>query len=224
MIVNNDFIQANINLEEFKFNRIPLPEKFLLWQSEARLTAFEEMQNKNADAVRTMPAHLPVMVTFGSGTFSANLTTRGIGLLPNEEKLAFYTELLENSRSESTNLSGEQSFHHRVGAIRKFYENIEDFDKSLLGGLEIFEGQTFANLSSDPRSSLLYTGQAPKYPSYQFNGLIQVIEKDNPYFQFLLAARELFARDSFHIHQIHYPYGYLFYPVEVRDKTPFPRR
>ncbi len=224
LIINQDSIQANINQKNIDFPRITLPPLFLSWQSEARLAAFELMHQKNAEAVRMMPAHLPVMVTYGVGNFPANLTTRGIGLLPKEDKLTYYAELLENAARVNTYDPWEVSFHNRVMAIRSFYEHPDHFEESLLGGLEIFEGQSFKNLTRDPRASLLYTGQAPKFPSYQFNGLVEIIQEGNPYFRFLLAARELFARDSFHIHQIHYPYGYLFYPVEARDKTPFPRR
>ena len=93
-----------------------------------------------------------------------------------------------------------------------------------MGGLEIFEGQTYKNLLTDPRAALLYSGEAPKFPSYQINGVIKFVNKGDIYFRFLLAARELFARDTFHVHQIHYPFGYLFFPIEIKNKTPFPRR
>ncbi len=76
----------------------------------------------------------------------------------------------------------------------------------------------------NPRASLLYTGKAPYYPSYQFNVIVSIIDVDNPYYVFLRAARELFASDAFHIPQTRYPFGYLFHVVEVLDKTPYPRR
>lgn len=224
MIVNKEHITIEINNSMIEFKRIELPPLFLEWQSSGRMAAFEMMQRMNANAVRMMPAHLPVMVTYGEGQFPANLTSRGIGLLPIQDKLDFYSQKIEDTLRAVKDEPWDSSLSQRVAVIRFFYEKMKDFETMMLGGLEIFEGTTFRNLESDPRASLLYTGEAPKFPSYQFNGFIKIIKPGDPYFRFLLAARELFARDSFHIHQIHYPYGYIFYPVELRDKTPFPRR
>ncbi len=46
--------------------------------------------------------------------------------------------------------------------------------------------------------------------------------RDNPYYRFLLAARELFAYDAFHVMQHRYPHGYVFHVCEIIDKTPIP--
>ena len=118
----------------------------------------------------------------------------------------------------------EESLPIRVDAMRKFYSDINNFNRFMLGGLDIFGGTTSANLKESGMAALLYTGEAPRFPSYQINCLVQLIENDNPYYQFLLAARELFAMDAFHIHQIEYPFGYLLFPVELKDKTPYPKR
>lgn len=203
---------------------VQLPKPFLEWQSLARLEAFETMKKNRAGSVTTMPAHLPVLATYGEGKFPLNLTTRGIGLLPKPEFLEEITTELEAALVETAGKGWVETLPQRLAAIHKFYEDQSLIDETRLGGLEIFEGQTLRNLQSDPRAALLYTGAAPKYPSYQFNGVVQLIQPGDPYYRFLLAARELFAQDAFHIHQINYPYGYLFYPVEIKDKTPFPRR
>jgi len=206
------------------FTRILLPEQFIHWQSEARLVAFDRMSTMNAHAVKNMPAHLPVFATMSEGDFPVNLTTRGIGLLPQEAYLEEITQQLWAVVKESQNKPWEETLQLRVKTIRSFYQQPEIFDRGILGGLEIFEGQTLQNLKEEPRAALLYSGEPPKYPSYQFNGIVQLISREDKRYQFLLAARELFARDAFHIHQINYPNGYLFYPVEVKDKTPYPRR
>lgn len=213
----------NKNLDH-KFSGIPLPKPFLIWQSQARLEAFKKMEKNHSGAVRTMPAHLPVLATFGEGDFPVNLTTRGIGLLPKSEVIKEITNDLESIIRDTQGKPWPETLPQRLTAIRKFYENLDLFDETRLGGLEIFEGQTLKNLKSNSRAALLYTGAAPAYASYQFNGVVQLINQDDPCYRFLLAARELFAQDAFHIHQIYYPYGYLFYPVEIKDKTPFPRR
>ncbi len=147
-----------IKNSQYQFSTVPLPQPFLQWQSQARLEAFEEMRNKHATAVRTMPAHLPVLATFGEGDFPLNLTTRGIGLLPKPEFLAVITSELETAIQESAGKSWIETLPQRLIAIRRFYENPDLFDETRLGGLEIFEGQTLKNLKSDPRAALLYTG------------------------------------------------------------------
>lgn len=206
------------------FPRIQLPQDFIDWQCKARRHAFSEMINFAAEKVRTMPAHLPVLATYGQGDFSINLTSRGIGLLPKAEFLQEYSESFEEIIQDAQDQPWSETLKRRVQAIQTFYDNPGHIDPTVLGGLEIFEGQTVKNLQNSPLAALLYSGEAPRFASYQFSGLVQFIYPGDPAFRFLLAARELFARDSFHIHQIHYPFGYLFYPLEMRNKTPFPRR
>ncbi len=196
----------------------------MIWQSQARLEAFAIMRQQQATAVRSMPAHLPVLASFGEGDFPVNLTTRGIGLLPKGELLAEMTAVLETTIRESAGKPWPDTLPERLNAMQKIYEDPSLLDDTRLGGLEIFEGQTLKNLKADPRAALLYTGTAPRYASYQLNGYIELIEPDNPRYRFLRAARELFAQDVFHIHQLNYPNGYLFYPLAIKDKTPFPRR
>lgn len=224
IIVNEFNVQVSHQGNEHFFRREILPELFLDWQSENRLKAFEQMGKADSSAVRTMPAHLPVLATQGDGFFSTNLTTRGIGLLPKEPYLTDITEVLEQTLAKCNGKPWPETLPQRLSAIRQFYENPDWFDPTLLGGLEIFEGQTLKNLQQNPFASLLYTGAAPKYPSYQFNGVVNLIHPGDVHYRFLLAARELFAQDAFHIHQLKYPNGYLFYPVQIKNKTPFPRR
>lgn len=223
-IVSQQTIQIKNNKKISQYNRIELPQDFLIWQSSARLSAFQQMADYNAEKVRTMPAHLPVLATYGAGEFPVNLTARGIGLLPKPEWIEDFCVQFEKVIHKTKDQDWQETLPKRVEVIRGFYQNPEKFDSSLMGGLEIFEGQTYKNLLVDPRAALLYSGEAPKFPSYQINGVIKFVNKGDIYFRFLLAARELFARDTFHVHQIHYPFGYLFYPVEIKNKTPFPRR
>lgn len=201
-----------------------LPGDFLAWQSKARLRMFETMTEHGANRVRAAPAHLPVLASIGEGMFPTNLATRGIGPLPKTPFLKKFTSQFKKARELADDTDFGASLENRVAAARRLYSKANHFDPYLLGGLEIFEGQTSKNLMSNPVASLLYTGEPPKYPSYQMNGIVTFVEEGNPYYDFLLAARELFALDSFHITQHRYPYGYIFHVIEVKDKTPFPRR
>jgi hypothetical protein len=204
--------------------RARLPDTFLIWQSKARISMFEMMDSQGANSVRTAPVHLPVLASVGDGIFPINLTTRGIGVLPKEEYIAEFTERFQNAKVHVDRSEYWKSLAERVRHARDFYKNHESFDPYILGGLEIFEGQTPKNLMKNPVASLLYTGEAPDFSSYQLNGIIEFIKPENPSYEFLLAARELFAFDHFHVTQHSYPYGYLFHVIEVKEKTPFTRK
>jgi hypothetical protein len=223
--VAGDHIQVTLpDRDSFTLPRVALPETFLQWQSEARVRMFGLLKERGAEVMRSQPAHLPVLATIGEGSFPINLATRGIGPLPKPEHLQYFTRHFENTRARVGDQPWPETLSLRVEAARAFYSDPYNFDPRVLGGLEIFEGQTARNLQSYPLASLLYTGEAPRFPSYQFNGVVTFVVPEDPYYRFLRAARELFAFDPFHVTQIRYPYGYLFHVVGVRDKTPYPRR
>ncbi|NMC03755.1 MAG: hypothetical protein GYA24_01020 [Candidatus Lokiarchaeota archaeon] len=217
---------AMIDGKSRKFTAVELPRLFLEWQSEARMRLFKTMAQGGAGQARVQPAHLPVLATWSidgmGGDFPVNLSTRGMGILPKQDMLATFTAMLEKARTENAGKPIQETLPSRLKAMEAFYGNVDNFDTRLLGGLEIFEGQTAKNMEANPCVSLLYTGEAPKYPSFQFNAIVEKILPGNPHFQFLLAARELFATDAFHLHQDAYPFGYLCKIVEIKDKTPFP--
>ncbi len=206
------------------FPRARLPDDFLSWQSAARLSMFGKIERDGTEGVRMAPAHLPVLASIGDGIFPVNLATRGIGLLPNREYLEEFIREFRRFRNQADDSDFAASIHERVECARRFYSKTEHFNPYILGGLEIFEGQTPKNLRKNPIATLLYTGEAPRYSSYQMNGIVTFVEKGDPHYEYLLAARELFAFDSFHITQHRYPYGYLFHVIEVKNKTPFPRK
>jgi hypothetical protein len=206
------------------FDRVRLPEDFLLWQSQARFNMFQLMEQKGAQAISMAPVHLPVLASLGNGSFPINLSTRGIGVLPRQEYIEEFTEKFRSALSHVEMTQFSESLRDRVSCAKEFYSAPDLFDPHILGGLEIFEGQTSKNLMKNPKASLLYTGEAPKFPSYQLNGVISFVESGDPHYEFLLAARKLFAFDSFHIKQKQYPYGYIFHVTEIKNKTPFPRK
>ncbi len=218
-----DAIEVTLPQGKVTLPGVRLPDDFLLWQSEARLSMFENMEKNGAKGVRMAPVHIPVLASVGSGMFPINLASRGIGLLPKQEYLQEFIIEFRKARAQADESNFAASLKDRLAFVRKFYSSIEHFDPYILGGLEIFEGQTPKNLMKNPVASLLYSGEAPRFSSYQLNGFVTFVEEGNPHYDFLLAARELFAFDAFHVTQQRYPYGYLFHVIQIRNKTPFPR-
>jgi hypothetical protein len=154
------------------------------------------------------------------------MTVKGLGLLPRKEKLQHYSDIFEDVIADSRSSPWDESLHERLGAINKLYGSIDNFDSTMLGGLEIFTGKAFENMKENQKASLLYIGmshspEGMKYISFQVNGNVEILEKGDPYYRFLLASRKLFEFDKFHLFQSDYPYGYLIRIVEIRDKSPW---
>ncbi|KWT76814.1 hypothetical protein [Candidatus Magnetominusculus xianensis] len=223
-----------------------LPQRCLEWLVTSRMNFINEM--KEGKPLRYFSAHLPVMATWpasmcngGNGGnddvvdtgYPVNMTVKGIGLIPRDELLTSFTEMFETITVSSRTKPHMESITERVGAINKLYGDIGNFDPSVLGGLEIFGGKTLDNLNENSNASLLYVGMhqadgasagggmGVSYISFQVNGHIEILNKNNPYYRFLLASRKLFEFDKFHIFQPDYPFGYLIKIKEVLDKSPW---
>ncbi len=179
--------------------------------------------------MRYFSAHLPVMSTWNNDSpFPVNMTVKGIGLIPTMELLNDYADIFEGVLAESRTKPWQESLPARVAAINRLYGDKENFDPAVLGGLEIFEGKAFDNLKGNPYASLLYIGMAHtpagmQYISFQVNGKVEILGKEDPYYRFLLASRKLFEFERFHLYQPDYPFGYLIRVLEVRDKSPWSR-
>lgn len=203
-----------------------LPEVFFNWLIVTRQNMMEDLRRKRS--VKLLSSHLPVLATWGEDKgYPVNLTVKGIGLVPRTEKLEEYTELLESVFEKSRSIPWQQSLPDRLSAIKKIYEDRDALDPRYLGGLEIFAGKAYRNLVINPLCSLLYMGIAVdhrkvRYISFQLNGRVTILDKNNPYYRFLLAARKIFEFEIFHLIQGDYPNGYLLSIDEVMDKSPQP--
>lgn len=183
---------------------------------------------KTGRQMRYFSAHLPVIATWREGDeFPVNMTVKGIGLIPKREFLMDYIDLFEATIVEARTMPWTESLPKRIEVMERLYSDIENFDPTLLGGLEIFEGTAFKNMRDNSMASLLYMGvsvvpeeiktvnpQGPvavQYISFQVNGRVEILEKDSIYYRYLLAARKLFEFDRFHLYQPDYPFGYFIY-------------
>ena len=204
-----------------------VPEPFLKWLVSSRVKFLGDMTQGRP--LRYFSAHLPVMATWRAGDpFPVNMTVKGIGLIPKAEHLQDYTDIFESVLAVSRTKQWQESLAARVEAMNRLYGHHGNFDPTVLGGLEIFEGKALENLRENPQVSLLYVGMSHnehgmQYTSFQVNGTVEILGKDNPHYRFLLASRKLFEFDKFHLFQPDYPFGYLIRVTEVRDKSPWSR-
>lgn len=197
-----------------------MPTLFLEWQCDERRTMFAAL--RRGELPRFLAAHLPVVSTLNraDATFPIHSSTKGVGLLPQaafvDEHLAEIGDCLARGRD----LPPRESLDERIEAALSVYGRPERIDPSAFGAIEIFRSQTYHNLLHDARATLLFTGQGPKYLSYQFNCLAEIVGPEDRRFQFLRGMRFLFEMECFHIQQPQYALGYLFRIVEVLEKTP----
>ncbi len=197
-----------------------LPPAFIEWQLQARRAMLAHLQEA-AGPPNRFAAHLPVMVTYSAdGPFPFHTANKGAGFTPLDEWLDHYTQSFEAVLAWAASRPVEESRLERLRAVREFYAHPERIDFCRLGFLEIFRGSTYRNLQADPRVSLHFTGDGPDYPSFQVNGLAEIIDPGDKRFRFLFLVRRLFEMERFHILQPDYPLGYLVWVVETYDKSP----
>ncbi len=210
-----------------RLTRKKIPPPVIEWLISCRQQFFEE--RLAGRPLRYLSAHLPVLATWEEGNpFPVNMTVKGIGLIPKTSLLQKYTDLFENTLTEIDGISWKRSFSRRVSAASKLYNSMENFEPTLLGGLEIFEGKAFQNLKKNPFASLFFVGMSQnpegvQYTSFQINGRVEILAEDNMHYKFLLSSRKLFEYDEFHLQQPGYPWGYLIKVQEVWEKSPWVR-
>lgn len=197
-----------------------LPEKFIAWQIRSREELYEKLLRR--EPVHFLASHLPVLATLRAQGM-INLATKGVGLVPKHEYIAHYIDLFTRVLRESRAQAREKTLAARIGAARELFRHPDHIDPRRLGSLEIFEGETFRNIRSDPRIALLFTGSGPDYLSFQVEGIAQIVERGQPVYEFLRASRLLFEHEHFHIAQPAYPHAYQFLLSDVREKTPHRR-
>lgn len=196
-----------------------MPERLFAWQLHSRLAMFERIGR--GSQIPDFHAHLPVVATFNEElTFPVHTATKATGLLPRDEHLDDYILTLSSCLDDAADKPWEESQASRIATARRLYDNPEHIDRRKLGLVEIFQGQTYRNLVRNPLMAVQYTGAGPEYPSYQLNGVVEMIGPGDPPFEFLHLMRRLFEYNSFHVQQPAYPSGYLFWMSEVFDKSP----
>jgi hypothetical protein len=194
-----------------------LPPEFITWQMEARQALFQHLGRE--PSIPTFAPHLPTLVTWGEGALFPNLAAKGMGLLPRAELLEEYAAEFENLLARLAGRPWPETIQERVAAAQRFYGRVEAVDRRCLGGLEIFEGTTYRNLLSNPFASLLYVGPGPRYRSFQLDCVVEVVSPGDSRYRFIRSIRGLFEHERFHYQQPDYPFGYVFWVVEARDKS-----
>lgn len=215
-------LSFSLDGEQRSYPRARLPESFVQWIIEGRNAMYDLLEGKSHAPF--FGTHLPVVVTYSRGdAFPFNTGNKGVGLAPVPEQAEHYCGRYWQTFEQYRDKPWEESLSGRLDAVREFV-NGNDVSDEVLISLEIFEKTTFANLCDFPLATLHYTGDGPVYRSYQINAVVEIVPPEHPVYRFAFLSRQLFEYDSFHITQTQFPYAYIFHPVEIKDKTPYPRR
>ena len=213
--------RVSVNGELKEFEVAELPEAFVRWQLEYKLGIYDAIERDEYIAFNA--GHLPVVGTWNRESNVPNLANKGVGFTPTDEHIGHYLGLIESAVDEISQLpphAVDETRSLRLAAARELYAHPEHIDWRRLGLLEIFEGTTFRNLSSNPMASVLWTGDAPVFVSFQVDCVVEIMSPDDPRYRFSWAMRRLFEYEPFHVVQTMFPYSYCFWVVNYLDKTP----
>jgi hypothetical protein len=204
-----------------EFTITELPEQFVQWQLDYKRRIYDAIAKDEYIAFNA--GHLPVVGTMADNGFVPNLANKGVGFTPKDEWIEHYVKLVEDTVEKIQALpphAVDQTRDLRIATAREFYAHPEHIDWRRLGLLEIFEGDTYRNLTRRPMASVLWTGQSPIFVSCQVDCAVEIIPKDHPRYRFSWAMRRLFEYEPFHVVQTMFPYAYTFWVYGFHDKTP----
>jgi hypothetical protein len=206
---------------EREFEIKELPSKFVRWQLDYKHSIYDAIERDEYVAFNA--GHLPVVGTFGGDSLVPNLANKGVGFTPKDEYLEYYLKLVEDAVAQIKELpphAVNDTRALRLRTARELYNRPEHIDWRRLALLEIFEGDTFRNLTANPLASVLWTGNAPVFVSFQVDCVVEVITPEDLRYRFAWAMRRLFEYEPFHVVQTIYPYSYCFWVYDYKDKTP----
>ncbi len=212
-------LHRNGNIREFEIKE--LPEQFVRWQLDYKHSIYDAIERDEYIAFNA--GHLPVVATRGNESLVPNLANKGVGFTPKDEHIDYYLDLVETAVAgiqEVPEHAVNETRDLRIKTAREFYAHPEHIDWRRLGLLEIFEGSTLRNLSENPLASVLWTGNAPVFVSFQVDCVVEIITPEDPRYRFAWAMRRLFEYEPFHVVQTMYPYSYCFWVYDYKDKTP----
>jgi hypothetical protein len=198
-----------------------LPESFVRWQLDYKHRIYDAIEKD--EYVRFNAGHLPVVGTWTEDSPFPNLANKGVGFTPKDEHIEHYLALVEGAVEKIQQLpphAVDETRSMRIATAREFYAHPEHIDWRRLGLLEIFEGGTFRNLTTNPLAAVLWTGDSPVFVSFQVDCVVEVMTPEDPRYRFAWAMRRLFEYEPFHVVQTIFPYSYCLWVHDWKEKTP----
>ena len=212
-------VRRNGGVQEFAIKE--LPESFVRWQLDYKNRIYDAIEKD--EYVRFNAGHLPVVGSWDESSLFPNLANKGVGFTPKDEHMDHYLALVEGAVAEIEKLpthAVDDTRKLRISTAREFYAHPEHVDWRRLGLLEIFEGGTYKNFTTNPLAAVLWTGDSPVFMSFQVDCVVEVMTPEHPRYRFAWAMRRLFEFEPFHIVQTMFPYSYTLWVYDWKEKTP----
>ena len=213
------FLEIEANNQKKLYELRKLPDDFINWHISERIKLFNILKNKKQPDF--FNPHLPTLLTINNDKidFSINAASKGVGLVPDEKVLGKINMKVQNIIKHIDKGDFFESVQKRIDGAMLLYGDQKKINPFCLGGLEIFETKSYENLLKNPFVSLFYVGVSPTYKSYQINCIAEIIQKNHPFYKFIINMRSLFEEASFHYQQPKYPFAVKYHIVEVLDKS-----
>jgi hypothetical protein len=217
--VEKGIIRAKVDGRFQDFKLVELPEEFLNWNFQRRLSMIEKIKKK--EAPDWAGPHNGMVATYGAqredSRFKINVAVKGMGFLPKKEKIKEVLNLLKTTINDS--------FEKKVRILESLYKNGKEiFDLTKQVSLELytdknFYTQTFLNQMVNPACAIVFLD----IPSYKIKCLAQLLHPNNPYlsdYEQDVCEYANLIHDYFHGESPRKSIAVIYYIIEVFDNTP----
>ena len=218
-------IRAKVEGEWQEFETVEMPEPFLTWNWKSRLgqlAGFKKMMMGEEFTPALHGPHDGIVATHGvkrnDTYFTINNAVKGIGWLPEPEKLPGLIKLLKET--------WDDPMPKKLGVLESLYRTgMETFDLTKQSSLELyarpgFETHTFLNQMADPGVALVFL-DLPE--SYELRCIAQMIHPDDPKatgYELQVVEYINLVHDYFHGKAPRQAIGVIYHVVQVFDNSP----
>ena len=169
-------IRARVDGKWQSFTVRELPDGFMEWKREARRKTREAMKAGGGMTIAGSAHHFGAVASHGGHRadteFSVNNAYKGIGLVPNREKITDAIRKLEST--------WEASRKEKMEILRELGEDQDSVDRTKLSSLELytkkdFQTHTFLNIMANPAVSVVFLD----IPSYEVRAICRLVHPDD---------------------------------------------
>ncbi|MEO0130277.1 MAG: hypothetical protein ABIK76_01090 [candidate division WOR-3 bacterium] len=217
--IDQGIIRAKVDNKWQDFQVVELPEGFLEWNFEKRLSMIEKIKKK--EPPDWAGPHNGIVATYGAKRedtkLGINCAVKGMGFLPKKEKIKEIINLLKESFNNS--------FERKVNILESLYKKgREVFDLNKQASLELyttkdFYTQTFLNQMVNPACAIVFLD----IPSYKLKCLAHLLHPKNPYlseYEKDVCEYVNLIHDYFHGESPRKSIAVIYYIIEVFDNSP----
>lgn len=172
--ISNGKIKALVDDRWGTYDIVKLPEKFMKWNLESRLNAFDSMMKGKPPL---SGPHSGMIASYGVGRkdskFTLNNAVKGFGFAPKRKYIDDKLEEMEKTKNNP--------MPQKIEFLKNLYKNPEILNPSIQTSLELyatpdFETHSFLNLVRNPQATIVFL-DLPE--SYELRTIVRVVHPDD---------------------------------------------